>query len=245
MLDVQKGQVNMKLNKIKLVILAAAMAVNTLGVTAIAAEPVEETTEQQIMPDIYESFGMEFGHFEDNRELDKYDYDPSDDILMTYVAEPFPLAEYPANTSYFNKNGTVPCTCHGGALGNYCDPGISCDCKVFEGSIQCVGFGRYVYKAYHSASLDDSGSTATDYGDNGLSLTKNNVRRYIMPLGVGTYIRVKYYDGRGHSMIVAKTDTSYVYLYHANWGSSCGVKYTRMPYDEFVTLFPKLNLVVE
>lgn len=44
MLDVQKGQVNMKLNKIKLVILAAAMAVNTLGVTAIAAEPVEETT---------------------------------------------------------------------------------------------------------------------------------------------------------------------------------------------------------
>lgn len=37
-------KVNMKLNKIKLVILAAAMAVNTLGVTAIAAEPVEETT---------------------------------------------------------------------------------------------------------------------------------------------------------------------------------------------------------
>lgn len=86
------------------------------------------------MPDIYESFGMEFGHFEDNRELDKYDYDPSDDILMTYVAEPFPLAEYPANTSYFNKNGTVPCTCHIGQ-DNDCNPSISCDCKVFESSI--------------------------------------------------------------------------------------------------------------
>ena len=136
MLDVQKGQVNMKLNKIKLVILAAAMAVNTLGVTAIAAEPVEETTEQQIMPDIYESFGMEFGHFEDNRELDKYDYDPSDDILMTYVAEPFPLAEYPANTSYFNKDGTVPCTCHIGQ-DNDCNPSISCDCNVISRAQSC------------------------------------------------------------------------------------------------------------
>ncbi len=178
---------------------------------------------------------FQMGHFEDNSELNQFAFDPNEEGISLFASAAFPLSEYPAG-SYFSNTGKT-CTCHSGS-NNPCWYTTPCDCLVYESAIQCVGFAKYVYQQYNGKSVSSASSNYTSYS---ITLTTSNVRQYIMSLPVGSYINVKYKNGGSHTMIIAKSDTSYVYLYHANWGGSCLVNYTKMAYADFVNYFPVLN----
>lgn len=174
------------------------------------------------------------GGLEDCRFLDEYDINtPSYSTygLFTAKSKSLPLTEYPKDT-YFSVTGKE-CTCHK----KNCSYSGGCDCRVYESSIQCAGFARYVYNEYHDISVD---MVTKNYIN--ANINKTSAYNYLRNVSKGTFIKVKAVTSDStlvdHFMIITKTTDDYIRIYHANYGGKCRVRYQQLPYEKFSKLFP-------
>ena len=127
------------------------------------------------------------------------------------------LPQYTSGT-YFT-NDSMECTDHGTVngvyIGNPCQPGVSCNCKEFEWSIQCAGFARYVYKTYHGYSINSVSKNTLNKSTSTAEVAKETLK----DLPEGTFIKVKARTSSGstvtHFMIVSRASEDDVILYHA------------------------------
>lgn len=112
---------------------------------------------------------------------------------------------------YFTDNGKACTTCHNGHSGNYATDEGYCNCKCTAkignktyklGSIQCLGFARYVQSALYGTNSYLSGKSFKRTGSVSSSkLTADKIKSMVTDAGVGAHIRT---GSSNHSMIVTK-----------------------------------------
>lgn len=225
------------LRKTATFLLAGAMLTGTVTADWTATISDDETGSQSTSIHLD---GTENCHQLDQYEVDEgYLWEDANKFSLGF-ARGVTIPEYTANT-YFTYNGNE-CTDHGTVngvyIGNPCSPKVSCNCKNFEASIQCVGFARYVYTTYHGYSIDSK--EKTNY--NKSISSSQEAKDLLKDLPKGTFIKVKTLTSSGslvtHFMIVSDTTDDTVLLYHANYGGNCRVRNMRMSYNTYATNFP-------
>lgn len=151
------------------------------------------------------------------------------------------MADYP-NNSYFSNTGVV-CTCHNSSS-NDCEWNIPCDCKYYDGAIQCYGFARYVF--FNTKGRSESNSQESGYKINvNKSLTALTAQSYLIGLSTGTHLRVKTSSNVYHSLSVVSKSSNGITLAQANYGGSCKVTYRTYTWSQYVSAFPTLVFYVE
>lgn len=210
--------------KKSIVAVMSALAISVTGIasTAFAAENISNLNRNSC-------------HYIDDCNIDNADIS-SENEYSASSTYPFPYSEYKGGT-YYTENGSK-CTDHGhvgkdGAYVNPCKPGIACNCKEFEWSIQCAGFAREIYSKYHGYSMD----SATKNQLNKSITTADDAKNIILGLPECTFIKVQTASGIDHFMIVTRTSENYVTLYHANYKDGCEITYERILYSEFKNRF--------
>ena len=112
---------------------------------------------------------------------------------------------------YFTDNGKACTKCHNGHSGKYAIDESYCNCKCTAkignktyklGSIQCLGFARYVQSALYGTNSYLSRKSFKRTGSVSKSkLTADKIKYMITNAGVGAHIRT---GSSGHSMIVTE-----------------------------------------
>lgn len=146
------------------------------------------------------------------------------------------MAEYPEG-SYFNNTGTA-CNCHNDKTIN-CITGL-CDCKKFDGGVQCMGFAKYVYFNI-KGKLDSEASKP----DRNITLTEYTARQNLKGLSIGTHIRLKLRSSTSenpvkHSIALISTTDDEITFAQANWNNTCEVSYKTYTWLKFASVFDKL-----
>lgn len=192
-----------------------------------------------------ESFSNPNDGLENCHQLDQYEV--NDNYILhdandhnAFSSRAVTLPQYTSGT-YFT-NDSMECTDHGTVngvyIGNPCQPGVSCNCKEFEWSIQCAGFARYVYKTYHGYSINSVSKNTLNKSTSTAEVAKETLK----DLPEGTFIKVKARTSSGstvtHFMIVSRASEDDVILYHANYGGNCKVRNMRITYEVFANNFP-------
>ncbi len=136
----------------------------------------------------------------------KADGDDSGNIVIGGVTLDYALGDY------FTDNGKACASCHNGHSGSYATNEKYCNCKCTAkignktyklGSIQCLGFARYVQSAlYGTNSYLSSKSFGKTGSVSASKLTAGKVKSMITSAGVGAHIRTG--TENEHSMIVAE-----------------------------------------
>lgn len=135
-----------------------------------------------------------------------------------------PLSDYP-DGSYFTVDGK-PCESHADC---YWDG--SCNCKVFDGSIQAFGFARYAYHEVHGKYLTEK--TAVDK-----DITAESAKEMFSSLREGAYIGVHTANDYRHGLVVISADDKGITVYQANYGGKCVVTTPTYSWAEFARRFP-------
>lgn len=135
----------------------------------------------------------------------KADEDDGGNIVIGGVTLDYALGDY------FTDNGKACTKCHSGHSGNYATNEKYCNCKCTAkignktyrlGSIQCLGFARYVQSALYGTNSYMSAKSFKRTGSVSASkLTAGKVKSMITKAGIGAHIRT---GGSKHSMIVAE-----------------------------------------
>lgn len=135
----------------------------------------------------------------------KKDEDDSSNIVIENVTLDYALGDY------FTDNGKACTKCHNGHSGSYATNEKYCNCKCTAkignktyrlGSIQCLGFVRYVQSALYGTNSYMSGKSFKRTGSVSASkLTADKVKSMITNAGVGAHIRT---GSSKHSMIVSE-----------------------------------------
>lgn len=117
--------------------------------------------------------------------------------------------------NYFTDNGKACTSCHGGHEDRAYTDESYCNCKCTAkignktyklGSIQCLGFARYVQSAlYGTNSYLSSKSFNRTRGVSSSKLTADKIKSMITAAGVGAHIRT---GNSGHSMIIKEVTGS-------------------------------------
>ena len=129
----------------------------------------------------------------------------SDNIVIGNVTLDYALGDY------FTDNGKACTKCHNGHRGKYATDEDYCNCKCTAkignktyklGSIQCLGFARYVQSALYGTNSYLSAKSFKRTGSVSASkLTEAKIKSMITDAGVGAHIRT---GTNGHSMIVSE-----------------------------------------
>lgn len=119
-----------------------------------------------------------------------------------------------------------------------------------SGDSECKGFAQMIYKKYFGVEQYDSVyywtalSQTNAKKDNSLVFTKENAKRIINKLPIGTYMRViTARTSTIHSFIIAAKNADYVTIYECNMqrdGVYCSVSLTTMTYEKFVSDYNRL-----
>ena len=166
-------------------------------------------------------------------------------------------SEYPSETSYFTQT-KGKCTDH-----NVYHPENSTTCKEFDGGWQCAGFARYVFnkvknRLYTSSiseanvmgfgnrmsnpRLDDNDSFDGDY-----ELTAQNVKKYLLGLSAGAYIRVRVVGSTSpypwHSTAVLETTDDKIKFYDANSDGMETIRIAEWEWNKFASKYRPLFYV--
>lgn len=179
------------------------------------------------------------------REVLYDDLFPSDDVIDIPFAnggsplqETFPIAEYPVG-SYFTYNGRA-CDSH-----EECRPEIPCNCRLYDNSIQCMGFAKYACDQYaHRSkwSYTPSHTDETLYKFSSGGELKDLINR--LGLEKGAYIRLcnaKSDPCTGdHSVVLVDADSTHITVYEANYGGLCRVNYRSLTYEKFVSQYDRI-----
>ncbi len=103
-----------------------------------------------------------------------------------------------------------------------------------------MGFAKLAYYCTHSKNLNDSNLVILS--NTGTTLNTELAKNLFMDNthhNLGTYIRVlpknSEYD---HSVAIINTDARGLYVYHANYGGKCLVRYQYYTWENFANAFP-------
>lgn len=135
-----------------------------------------------------------------------------------------PLSDYPEG-SYFTVDGQ-PCESHADC---YWDG--SCNCKVFDGSIQAFGFARYAFHKVNGKYLREKITVDKD-------ITADSAKELFSSLREGAYIGVHTANDYRHGMVVISADDKGITVYQANYGGKCIVTTPTYSWAEFARRFP-------
>lgn len=135
-----------------------------------------------------------------------------------------PLSQYPVG-SYYNDFGDEPCTCHY----DECNIDGSCDCKEYNGGIQCFGFANEVFSIYNGEEC----SAANENGEL-KNITAASLKSYLEDLPVGTHVRYKG-SSAPHSFIIIGHTTNGLEVYEANWQPNCKISTRTVTYSTLAT----------
>ncbi len=138
-----------------------------------------------------------------------------------------PLAEYP-NGSYFTYNGAA-CTSH-----SNCSYYGGCNCRSFDGCIQCVGFAKYAICKYNHQSAWNPVSSEKD--DSNVYLSTNSaVIAYFASLQKGSYVMFSESSSEvdPHVIVYLATTSSGIYLQECNIGGRCLVSIKTRPLADY------------
>ncbi|MCM1299372.1 MAG: hypothetical protein NC203_04910 [Firmicutes bacterium] len=160
--------------------------------------------------------------------------EPTSEILKYPVLPTDPNTQVPYEDGTYYSKKINGCECNPSVDNNPCIPGVSCDCKYYAGSIQCMAFAKYCHTIYNKTKESDMDGI---HGDGSLvSLNKSNLYSYLTKAGKKSYLR-----NSGHSIFVVTYTTTTVEFYDANYEGKCIVHHLNVSYDEFVKRFSTLD----
>lgn len=166
-------------------------------------------------------------------------------IDMARATVSYPLPAYPVG-NYFNKFETQPCRLvdangnprcaysSNGSHGDRCSYSINdyCDCKIYNGAIQCMGFADKIFYLTHGVDVSSSNELL------GMNISSVAAARdYVTALGVGSNIRL---DG-SHSIIVSGYDLNSISIYEANYLGKCKIGTRKLTWTEFYNKYGKIT----
>lgn len=157
----------------------------------------------------------------------------------------YPLSEYPVG-NYFNKFETQPCRLvdvngnprcafsSNGSHGDRCSYSINdyCDCKIYNGAIQCMGFADKIFYLTHGVDVSPSNALL------GMNISSVAAARdYVTALGVGSNIRLDEF----HSIIVSGYDLNAISIYEANYLGKCKIGTRKLTWTEFYNKYNRIT----
>ena len=154
----------------------------------------------------------------------------------------FPRLSYGSYTSgtYFTKNGSA-CNaangkkCHSAGVCTWDANSVNaskCNCKIYDGAIQCLGYAKYVYAQNNSKKWGSATSYTykTDKEDE-KKQAEAGLKKFVEGLKTGSHIRI---DSK-HSVIVTSTGVTGFNTIEANAdGASCKVTTRLHRYSDIV-----------
>lgn len=190
-----------------------------------------------------EDFFAEYGYIPELKGGVSTSQDMLENDISPYSIS-FPIPGYEAG-KYFSKTG-AECKCHGQPKTDgtkySCDTTWqgNCDCRVYNGGIQCHGFAQFVYnyiKGYNPSPTDKN-----------IMLSPSSAKSMLLGLPKGTFLRL-YVKGKlksneessvRHSVIISSTSPSGITVYHANYGGNCKIAITTFTWESFASNYPYL-----
>lgn len=165
-------------------------------------------------------------------------------ITITYTISTtngLPLDSYPVG-SYFTDN-KEPCSHSDGDYSacSYTNES-ACNCKIYDASIQCMAFAKFVYANYANMTesnfhtVYNNGTEKKNFNRSfsGSSSTAKNILQSLTP---GSYVRFTRSSGYGHSVVIISTDTNGITVYECNNNRICDVGTRTIPYSTVANSF--------